>query len=257
MHSVNLASFLSGHVFAFVLLLSRLGGMIMLFPGLGEAYVPRRTRLVFALFLSFLLLEPLLPRLPPLPASGAEMTRLIGEETLIGLFFGTLIRLMLSALETAGMMIGLQTGLSNATMLNPAQATQSTLPSTFLGMAGILFFFVTGADHFLIRSLVGFYDLFPPGGAFLPADMAQTVMAEANHSFVAGVEIAAPFLIIGLLLYVAMGVLQRLLPSIQVFMLLIPVQIGGGILLLSLTFAGMLTAWLLFFDQSVADMFKR
>ena len=125
MHTYSLDGFLSGHVFAFLMLLSRIGGVMMLFPGIGESYVPPRTRMIFACLICLLLLEPMLSRFPPLPTSVAEMARLISYEIIIGVFFGTLVRLSVAALEAAGMIVGIQTGLSSATMMNP-ELTSST-----------------------------------------------------------------------------------------------------------------------------------
>jgi flagellar biosynthetic protein FliR len=256
MHTYSLDGFLSGHVFAFLMLLSRIGGVMMLFPGIGESYVPPRTRMIFACLICLLLLEPMLSRFPPLPTSVAEMARLISYEIIIGVFFGTLVRLSVAALEAAGMIVGIQTGLSSATMMNPALATQSPLPSAFLSMAGLVLIFITGMDHYLIRTTVALYDAFPPGGAFIPGDMAQTVIHVANQSFVIGIELAAPFLIMGLLLYVALGILQRLMPSVQLFLMILPVEIWGGLMMLALTIAGILTLWLQYFDQSVGSFFQ-
>jgi flagellar biosynthetic protein FliR len=256
MHSYNLSDFFAGHVFAFMLLLARLGTVMMLFPGIGEGYVPPRVRMAFAGFICLLLLEPMLPRLPPMPASPAELARLIGYEIIIGLFFGTLVRTLVSTLEAAGALIGLETGLSNATLLSPALATQSTLPSAFLTTAGLVLIFITGMDHFLIRSSIALYDLFPAGGPYMPGDMAQSVMHIADRSFTVGIELASPFLVMSLLFYVALGLLQRLMPMIQLFMLSMPVQIWGGLFMLSLTFSGMLVLWLHYFDQSIDAFFQ-
>jgi flagellar biosynthesis protein FliR len=86
--------------------------------------------------------------------------------------------------------------------------------------------------------------------------MAQTVIRIANQSFVVGIELAAPFFIMGLLLYSALGILQRLLPSIQLFLIILPVEIWGGLMMLSLTVAGILTLWLHYFSQSVGSFFQ-
>ena len=255
-HSYNLDAFLSGHVFAFMLLLARIGGVIMLFPGIGEPYVPRRTRLIFAAAVCLLLLEPMQSRLPALPTAPAEMTRLIVYEMVIGIFFGTLIRMVNSALEAAGMIIGLTTGLSSAATLNPAQGTQSPLPSALLSMLGLILVFETGLDHFLIRSAVSLYDLFPAGGSLMPGDMAQVVMKVANQSFVLGIELAAPFLIMVMLLNTALGLLQRLLPQIQLFTLAMPLEIWGGLVILALSLTGIMTVWLKYFDHAVGDFFQ-
>jgi len=254
-HSFDIDAFLSGHVFAFMMLLSRFGAVFALFPGIGEPYVPPRIRLMIAFLFSLLLLGPMTPRLPPLPSAPADMARLIGYEIIIGLFFGTVIRLIMSALEAAGMIIGLQTGLSNATMINPALATQSPLPSAFLSTMGLVLIFATGLDHFLLRSMISLYDLFPAGGTLMPGDMAQTVIDLTNHSFILGIELSAPFMILGLLLYTALGIMQRLMPSVQLFMLSMPIQIWGGLILFSLTLAGIMVLWMKFFDHTIASFF--
>ncbi len=256
MHTYSIDAFLSGHVFAFVMLLARVGCVIMLLPGLGESYVPPRTRMTFACLICLLLLEPMFARFPPLPASVGEMARLIVFEAIIGIFFGTLVRLLLAALESAGMIVGMQTGLSSATMMNPALATQSQLPSAFLSVVGLVLIFMTGLDHFLFRTTVRLYDAFPPGGELMTGDIAQTIIHVANKSFIVGIELAAPFLIVGLMLYAAMGVVQRLLPNIQLFLIMLPIQIWGGLTLLMLTIAGILTVWLNYFDKSVGTFFQ-
>lgn len=252
---IDLSAFLSGHVFGFVLLLSRIGPVMMLMPGIGDTYVPPNIRLTFALILCALLLGPLMPLLPALPPAPGDIARLIVHEAAIGFFFGTLLRLIMSALDAAGSIIGLETGLSNATLLNPAQATQSSLPSAFLSVAGLAMIFCTGLDRLLIQATVALYNAFPPTAPLMPGDMAQAVINIANRSFVVGVEFAAPFLIMGLLIYAGFGVLQRLMPQVQIFMVLMPLEIWGGLMLFSLTVAGILTLWMQFFNQTLDSFF--
>ncbi|MFA5040104.1 MAG: flagellar biosynthetic protein FliR [Bdellovibrionales bacterium] len=256
MHTYNIDAFFAGHVFAFLMLLSRIGAVMMLFPGIGENYVPPRTRMIFTCLICLLLLEPMLSRFPALPSSSAELARLVSYEIIIGLFFGTLLRMMISTLEAAGMIVGIQSGLSSATVMNPALATQSPLSSAFLSVAGLVLIFITGTDHFLIRATISLYDAFPPGGLLPLGDMAQTIIHVANKAFMVGIELAAPFLIMGLLLFSALGILQKMLPSIQLFLIILPVEIWGGIMMLLLTVAGILTIWLHFFNQSVGSFFQ-
>ena len=254
MTSFQLDTFLSGHVFAFLLVFARVGSVMMLFPGIGEAYVSARMRLMLALWLSVLMLGPLLPRLPPPPAQMPELARLLVFEIMIGLFFGTLLRLSLSVLETTGTMIGIQTGLSNATILNPALAAQSPLPSALLSIIGLTLIFVTGLDHMILRSIVGLYDAFPAGGELMPGDMAQAIIQGTAHSFLLGVELAMPFFVMGLLMYVALGLMQRLMPSVQLFLVGLPVQIWGGLTLLGVTLASIMLLWLQSVDATLAPL---
>jgi flagellar biosynthetic protein FliR len=87
-------------------------------------------------------------------------------------------------------------------------------------------------------------------------DMAQTVIHVTNQSFKIGIELSAPFLIMGLLLYATMGILQRLMPNVQLFLIMMPVEIWGGLTILSLTVAGILTFWLRYFDQALGTFFQ-
>ncbi len=257
MHSTyDIGALFAGHIFVFLMLLCRIGAVMMLFPGIGENYVPPRIRMIFTCMICFLLLGPMMGRFPAVPASSALLAQLIAYEILVGLFFGSLLRLAISALEAAGMVIGIQSGLSSATVMNPALATQSPLSSAFLSVAGLVLIFITGMDHVLIRTTVALYDAFPPGGVFPLGDMAETIIHVANKSFVVGIELAAPFLIMGLLLFSALGILQKLLPSIQLFLIILPVEIWGGIAMFLLTVVGILTLWLSFFSRSVGSFFQ-
>jgi flagellar biosynthetic protein FliR len=252
MITFHLDKFLSGHVFGFVMIFSRIGSVIMLMPGIGETFVPVRSRLMLALAFSFLLLEPMLGRLPAPPDTIGGLVHSIGYEVIIGLFFGILLRLLMSVLEATGMVISIQSGLSNATILNPAIAGQSPLPSAFLAIVAITMIFVTGLDHMLFRGMVALYDIFPPNGDLMPGDMAQLIIQTVNKTFTVGIELAMPFFVIGLLMYIALGVMQKILPQVQLFLVILPVQVWGGLMLMALTTAGIITIWLRYFDSAVS-----
>ncbi len=252
MVSFQLDKFLSGHVYAFLMIFSRLGSALMLVPGIGESFVNTRARLFLAFSISFLMLEPLLPRLPLPPESVSGLAGSIGYEVITGIFFGTLLRVLMSVLETAGMVITIQSGLSNAQIFNPALASQSPLPSAFLGLVGITMIFVTGMDHAIFRALVALYDVFPPNGDVMAGDMTQLLTQTFNKSFTLGIELAMPFFVIGLLMYVALGLMQKIMPQVQLFLMLVPVQIWGGLTLMGITFASIITIWLKYFDNAVS-----
>src|SRR5262249_26460929 len=144
-------------------------------PGFGDLYVPTRFRLLLALVFAALLAPVVGDRLPALPESPADLALVVGGEIAVGLFFGTLARTMLSALETAGMIISFQVGLSAAQIFNPTVAAQSAVFGAFLTVLGVLAIFLTDTHHLLLRGLVGSYGLFPPG--VLPAveDLSNTL----------------------------------------------------------------------------------
>ena len=253
----DLAALLSGQVFAFMLLFARFGAGFMLLPGIGEPYVPARARLLLAAGFTLLLLPVLSGRLPPIPAQPAEIARLLAIEIIVGLFFGTILRLLLSALETAGMFISFQTGLSNATMFNPAFATQGTLPGALLSTVAVLLLFLTGLEDSLLAGLAGTYDVFLPGAPLIYEDIAGTMAQIMARVFTISAQMAAPFFLIGLLMYVPVGVMNRLVPQLQVLMVVMPLQVGVGLALFGLTITTILMFWLRQFEDIIHGLLLR
>jgi flagellar biosynthetic protein FliR len=103
-----LAQFLPANAFAALLIFARIGSAMMLLPGFGEAYVLQRYRLLLAVGISLLLLPILSPLLPAMPSSPATLVVMLGGEIAIGVFIGTLARMLLAALEMAGQFVSTQ-----------------------------------------------------------------------------------------------------------------------------------------------------
>ncbi len=222
--------FLPANLFAAVLIFARIGAAMMLLPGFGELYVPQRFRLLLALLMAGLLTPVLAPMLPPLPGSSAALALMVMGEVVVGVFIGTLARMLVAALEMAGTMVSLQTGLSTASMFNPlADQASSPLPSALYGMLGVVLIFVTDLDHLLLRAAVESYGLFTPGALPPVGDLTDTVTRFAAGSFRLAFEMAAPFIVIGLIFFVALGIIARMVPQLQVLFIAQPLQILGGL----------------------------
>ena len=145
-----LEQFLPIQVFAFLLVFSRLAGTLMLLPGLGEAYVPPRVRLLFALLLSIIVAPLVSAFLPPEPGSIFLLFKLILAEIVIGIYIGIVARMLLLTLDSVGRFIALTIGMSNAEVFNPSISTQASLPGLLLTTMGVLILFSTNMHHVLI-----------------------------------------------------------------------------------------------------------
>ena len=248
---VDLDAFLTTGVFAFMLAMVRVGTMVMIMPGIGNTFVPGPIRLWFMVGFALVLLPMLQANIPqPLPKMPL-MVLLILVEFTIGLFIGLVGRILMSALDTAGMIVSVQSSLANAQLFNPALQSQGTVVGTFMTLAGILMLFVTDLHHMLILGMVRSYEIFPLGQVPDMGSMTQVVVTSIDKSFAIGVTIAAPFLIIILVLYACMGVLAKLMPQIQIFMLAVPVQLVLALMTFAMVISGMLLYWL---DQYQAGM---
>jgi flagellar biosynthetic protein FliR len=248
----TLEALLSGSIFQFMLIFARIGSAMILLPGFGEAYVPARIRLVFALMVSLALLPMLASRIPVLPADLDRFVALLATEIGIGLFFGSLCRIVLMAIIGAGSLIALQTGIANALSTDPATAQQASVSSNFIVAVALVLIFSTGLDHTTLRALVGTYAVMPPGQLPPMGDFANFLSRTVADSFSLSLQMAAPFLVYGMIFFAAMGVLARLMPALQVFFVAMPLQLLGGLGLLAITLSTMMVWFLDTYERQLA-----
>jgi flagellar biosynthetic protein FliR len=229
----------------FFLMFARVGTLIMLMPGVGETLIPARIRLGFALAASLVLYPFLSEQLPSMPSGFFMMVFLLIQEILIGFFIGLSVRLILSALQTAGNIIAFQIGLGFATTVDPNQAgVQSALIGNFLGILGTVMIFATDLHHLALMGLVDSFQLFPAGSMLPLGDGVQYAVDVAAKSFEIAIQIAAPFLVFGLVFYLGLGVLSRLMPQLQIFMIAMPASIMGGFVIFALLLSAMMMLYL-------------
>ena len=243
---------LQGVVLIFLLTFARAGAMIMLLPVIGDAGVPPRVRLAFALAVSAALTQATARYYPAQSPPPLELAALIAREATAGVLVGAMARLIMSALETAGYLIASQTGLAFAQTFDPGQGTQGAMVSTFLSLIGALLVFETGLHHLALGAISGSYVLLPPGNALPTGDLAELALTLVSGAFALGLQLSAPFLIFGLVIYAVLGVLSRVMPQLQVFFLAMPVSILSGFVLLMLVIGVMMTKFLDFFAEQMS-----
>lgn len=238
-------------VYAYILLLCRLGALFMLMPGVGEVFISARIRITFAALVTFALIPWLGPLMPALPGNALVMIGQALHEILIGILMGTIARLIVAALEIGGMIISTQMGISAAVMFNPVLATQGSLISVFLTLAGLKIIFITNLHHVFFYALRDSYVLFPPTAELPIGAMTEGVTQAVSDSFRIAVQISSPFLVLGVVFFVGLGLLSRLMPQIQIFFIALPLQIILGLVLLGLSFSAIM---MLFLQQMSESM---
>lgn len=232
-----LDNLVSGDVFALVFVFARIGAAIMLMPGFGEVFVSARIRLLIAVSITVVVTPLVSDLVPPIPDGALSMFIVLGREIVIGLFLGTLSRAIVAALHMAGVIIGFQTSLSNATMFDPLNASDGSVIGSFLNVLGVFLIFAANLHHLLLMAIVDSYMTFTPGAALPVADFSVTVIRTLANSFLLAMQISAPFIVMGMLFYLGLGLLARLMPQVQVFFIAIPIQIILGILVMIPTLA--------------------
>jgi flagellar biosynthetic protein FliR len=222
-------------VWAGALIFARIGAILMLLPGFGEAYVSPRIRLSLALVLSLALWPLVAGSLPPLPASLGSMVGWLIREVTTGLMIGFLLRLLMAALSTAGEVVSLQTTLSFAQTANPLQAQPATTLAAFLTLFGVAMIFATNTHHLFIAGLLGSYDVVRPVAPLVVEDFVTLAIRTVSGSFLLGVQLAAPVIVFSIIFNLATGLVGRIMPQFQVFFVSTPLNVLFGLSIFALS----------------------
>ena len=237
--------------FIFFLIFARMGSMVMAMPALGDGHVPARVRLIFALVLTLVMLPLVRGEYGAIPVTlGAVMVAMLSE-IVIGVFLGLSARMLTAAIQIAGTAIAFQSGLAFAQNVDPTQGSQGAIVGTFMALLATTLIFSLDLHFLLLAAVRDSYDLFRPGEVLPFGDFGQMAVHIISGTFRVGIQLAAPFLVFGLVFYMGLGVLSRLMPQLQVFFLAMPANIMFGFLLLALLLSSMMLWSLDYFEQSM------
>lgn len=251
-----LENFTTPLIFSYLLVFCRVGATMMLLPGLSEGYLAPRARLYLALGLSITIIPLLLDKMPPFPESGLLFFILIAKEILIGVFLGVIIKILFSALHIAGMIIATQTGLASAMLFDPTQGEQGSSIGAFLLLTGIMLVFATNLHHVFIKAIIDSYILFTPTATLPVEGFVNLVTKTVAEGFSIAVRISAPAIVIGLIIYLGGGIIGRLMPQIQVFFIMTPIQIIVGFVMLLLALSSGLTWFMNYYADIVQNFLQ-
>jgi flagellar biosynthetic protein FliR len=230
-------------VYAAGLLFARLAAIVMLIPGIGEAFIPARIRMALAFAMALALFPVLAPAVPVIPQAVSGVAGAVIKEVLIGLLIGGILRLFMSSLAAAGEIVSIQTTLAFSQTANPAQAQPSTTLGTFLGLIGIVLVMSTGLHHMFIAAIVRSYEIFPFTRPVMVEDAAQLAVQTVGKSFALGLQLAAPVVVFSLIFNIAVGMVGRVMPQFQVFFVATPLMVLLGLSIFALSLGVIGTVW--------------
>jgi len=219
-----------GPAAALALFATRMSGLVMVAPAYSARTVPPMVKAG----LIVLVTAALAPLLLAGGGAAAVAPASLLTELLIGIGLGLGVAVLVGAAEVAGDAISLQTGLAGAASLDPLTQQQSQVLSDFLRMLVITLWLGVGGHLLMLEALADSVSLLPPGAAVAGRDGMITLVALGSTLFALGLQIAAPVIAAVFVANLAMGVLARIAPQLQIFMLAYPLQIVIGVLVLAL-----------------------
>ncbi|WP_246856576.1 flagellar biosynthetic protein FliR [Acetobacter vaccinii] len=231
----------------FMVVLCRVSAVVMIAPGVGEVTSPMVVRAGLSVVVAAAVLPTVQDHLTEVCTDALHQPALavaiVAGELLCGAFIGWLARLVGMALTIAMQVISVLTGLASVLQPDAELGASSTAISHMAASFVPVIFLTTGLYALPLAAITGSYTLFPPGHMVMLGDMAKSVSEATALVFGLAIQLAAPFVLIGTLWPAMLGVLNRLLPAIQVYSIAMPAQILGGVLLLGMLIQVMAGVW--------------
>jgi flagellar biosynthetic protein FliR len=228
---------------AFALIFARVGAAMALLPGVGESVAPGIVRIGLALSMTVLLLPNLQSGMPQVPESGLSMGLMIAGEVVTGLWFGWVARMIVLALTIAAQFIGFLVGLASVLQPDPELGAQSSALGKLFEMAAPVLVLASGLYRLPLTALDGLFQLIPPGRILPPAESAEVTIRAVVTGFSLALQLASPFVVIGIVWQLAMGLVGRIVSRMQIYFVSMPGQIVAGLALLMITASAMTLAW--------------
>lgn len=231
--SAQLNAWLAALMWPFI----RILGLMIAAPLFGNDRFPVPVRIGLALFIT-LLVAPTLPPLPAVAPDSPAGLGLFAQQLLIGLAMGFAVRLIFTAVEMAGELIGLQMGLGFAVFYDPQNSGQMPVVGQFLGLVATLTFLAIDGHLLVIAVLADSFRVMPISPDAVDPQAWRTVAGWGGRILYAALLLSLPVVAALMTTNVALGVLTRAAPQLNIFAIGFPITlaIGFGALLLMLPY---------------------
>ena len=242
----------------FLLVIIRISGLVLLAPIFSHKSFPRLAKVGFTVLFSLILVATLEGYTVPEVSSLIELAGLAVKELLVGCIIGFAFMLVFLAIQGAGTIAGYQAGLYMANAFDPVSQTQASLVSQIWFMLAMLIFLAINGHHLVITAFVDSYRVMPPGYVALHGTVGEMVIKYTAYVFVITLKVASPVLITLFLTDVALGVLAKMMPTMNVFFVGFPVKIGVGLMVLAMSlpiFAYVLQSSIGYIDRELHELF--
>lgn len=220
----------------FLLVLARMAGMVLVNPVFGRKGLPMMVRMGLVLSLSLFVLPA--AELQAVAVSGLTtfgMAEAIVKEVMMGLAIGYVFQLFFSMLYVAGDVLDTLFGFSMGKVMDPISGIQSSVFAQFINVFFFLYFFATGSHLLMVKIFAYTYEVVPVGvTGFVSNALLSYLINLFGSVFGMVIRLTLPFAAAEFVLEVTMGVLMKLIPQIQVFVINIQAKILLGLLLMML-----------------------
>lgn len=233
--------------------MARIMALLSTAPVFNNAATPRRVRLFAGLAITIGIL-PALPPMPPVPAGSWTALYIVAQQVLIGMLMGFTLRIAFAAIDLAGEMIGLQMGLSFAVFYDPQNSGQTPVISEFFSLLATLIYLALNGHLLSLALLARSFELLPVSTQPFASMGFSALFNWAATIFSAGVLLSLPLIAALLIANIAMGVLSRVAPQLNLFAIGFPVTMVAGFIVIGVSLPYFAAALERLFDLAFTAM---
>lgn len=203
-------------------------------PVFSSRAFPVRARIALA-FLVAVASQASLPSMPIIGFNDADALGAVVQQVVIGLSIGFAVRVVFAAMELAGEVVGFQMGLNFAAFFDPSMNAQSSALGRFFGQLAALLFVVLNGHVMVLMAVTRSFEAFPVGMSALDALHKLQLFKLGTDLFASALWIALPM--VGMLMFVnlALGIVSRVAPQMNIFAVGFPITLAVGLLGVALT----------------------
>jgi len=221
---VQLPQIAAEQLVAYMLVLTRVGGLFVLAPVFSARALPAQAKVVMAGALA-LALTPLASKGQAIPADAPGMVLLIVKEAIVGLAFAFALSGIVAAVQLAAGLIDTMSGFSYASLVDPFTSIQGGVFGQLYSLFVAVVLVTTGGDQIMIAGLAGTFDVVPLTATPSVDAIGQIALDSFAQVFVLGLEVAAPALIALVVVDAALALVARAAPQLNMFSVGLPAKI--------------------------------
>jgi flagellar biosynthetic protein FliR len=223
--------FMIEKLLGFVLVLTRLSAFFMVIPVFGWKSIPVRIKIAMTMLVTIFFSMITTLSVDPARTSVLEAILLLSNEAIYGLALGLAVVLIFSAVKFSGRIIERQMGLAMAQILDPLTNERAQPLGMLLEMIFAILFMSANGHHLFLLIISRSYEAFPVGSIPTMPILAGGIINASSTLLMAGLRLAAPMLAAFLLLMVALAVLARVAPEMNILFISLPLRVGLGLLM--------------------------
>lgn len=219
----------------FLICLSRVAGFVAAIPVLLANQTPPQVKAGLVIMVSMVLFPVMAPTLGNFSFTPTSLILVLISEVLLGSMIGLVARMIFTTVEFGGTVIGYQMGFAAANVFDPQSDRQLALISQFQNVFAILIFLAIDGHHVFFQIAVKSYTLLPPGHFNISGGVVPYLITLSSRIFFLGIQFSAPILAVLLLSGLILGILARVFPQLNVFLLSFPLNIAISFTVIGLT----------------------